>query len=77
MLSHGESNSIKDKVVISFWNVVTHNCQPPILASLSTSHISCTPSLKNTTLYSTKPLRISYTLVGNKASKASCGVIRW
>ena len=48
---------------------------PPSRVSFSTSQISWTPSLKNTTLYSNSPRRPSYTDVGNKASNASDDVI--
>ena len=50
---------------------------PRVRASRSTCQISCTPSLKYTTLYSTSPLRPSNVCVGISASNASCGVIKW
>jgi len=49
---------------------------PRVRASRSTCQISCTPSLKYTTLYSTSPLRLSNVCVGISASNASCGVIK-
>ena len=49
---------------------------PTFRTSSSTSHISCTPSLKNTTLYSTNPRRFSNIAVGSTARSARCGVIR-
>ena len=65
MVYKGPTNSENDYL---------HGC---LLASSSTSHISCTPSLKITALYSISPLFESNTAVGSSATSASCGVIRW
>lgn len=51
-----------------------YDSKPP---SSPDSHISLTPSLNHTTFHSTKPLRMSYTVVGRSASNARCGVTRW
>lgn len=34
-------------------------------------------TLNHTTFHSTRPLRISYTVVGRSASNARCGMTRW